>query len=133
MIDMMMIILCWPSSPGEDYDYGNDYDYDEGQPGPSDDYEYEGLGRRHLSHRTCCTPVAWVPCMATALLHSCFLYLKQLFYSSSSLSLFSLCLYISKTIFFAFSFLSPFFSLSLYPKQRLSSSLSLFFSWSLFL
>ena len=37
MIDMMMIILCWPSSPGEDYDYGNDYDYDEGQPGPSDD------------------------------------------------------------------------------------------------
>ena len=47
--------------------------------------------------------------MATALLHSCFLYLKQLFYSSSSLSLFSLCLYISKNnifcFFFSFTFL----------------------------
>ena len=75
----------------EDYGNNNNCDDDEGQPGPSDDYENGGLGRRHLSHRTCCTPVAWVPCVATTLLHYLFLNLTQLFFSSSSLSLFSLC------------------------------------------
>ena len=68
MINMMMIILC--SSPVEDYGNNNNCDDDEGQPGPSDDYEYDDLGRCHLSHRTCCTPVAWVPCMAASLLHT---------------------------------------------------------------
>ena len=38
MIDMMTIILCWPSSPVEDYDNNNNYGDDEGKPGPSDDY-----------------------------------------------------------------------------------------------
>ena len=30
MIDMMMIILCWPSSPVEDYGNNNNCDDDEG-------------------------------------------------------------------------------------------------------
>ena len=98
----------------EDYGNNNNCDDDEGQPGPSDDYENGGLGRRHLSHRTCCTPVAWVPCVATALLHYLFLYISNnIFCFFLFFHPLSLCLYIpNKDCFlhFHFSSLGRYFS-----------------------